>query len=138
MSTSIVSSVAFPGNTASESDKIKDAIVGSGIPSMAHVRAITPAIPVVIEQTSALVIGGGAANDSYLLSIIILLNGTAVTATVAGFEDEDGDAKSIVFTGSTTADVAINLGAGLINTKGALTVTASVADKVIVNYWPVV
>ena len=106
--------------------------------SVAHARAITPALPVVVEQTTALVVGGGSANDTYLLGMVILANATAVTIAVAGFGDEDGDAKTMTFTGSTTVDTVINFGCGLLNTKGPLTVTASVGDKSIINYWPAV
>lgn len=135
MTTSIVSSIANPSRTETQENKILSNMVGTSTPSIAYARTITPSIPVVVEQTTALVIGGSAANTAYLLGIIILANGTAVTVDVAGFEDEDGDAKTIRFTGSTTVDTVVNFGTGLLNTKGALTVTSSVADKAIILYW---
>lgn len=138
MTTSIVSSVAIAGETDTQENKILSNMIGTSTPSIAHARALTPSIPVVVEQTTALIIGGSAANTAYLLGIIILANGTAVTVDVAGFEDEDGDAKTIRFTGSTTADVVLNFGSGILNTKGALTVTSSVADKAIILYWAAV
>ena len=76
------------------------------------------------------VAAGGVANDSILVGIVIQANGTAVTATVAGFQDEAGAAQNTVFTGSTTTSTFIPVGA--LNDKGVLTITASVADKVIV------
>lgn len=92
--------------------------------------------PVVLTSISAVDIGGStAANDTHLMGIIILANGTAVTAAVAGFGNESGTAKTVTFTGSTTADVFVNLsGLALLNTKAKLSVTASVADKVVVLY----
>ena len=119
-----------------EDQVLRDAFVGIANPSYAHVRTIQPALPVVVEQTSALTIGGGSANDTYLLGIVILANAVAVTVAVTGMADEDGDAKTITFTGSTTVDTVIRFGSGLLNTKAAWTVTASVADKAIINYWP--
>lgn len=113
-----------------------DAQVGRNNPSYAHDRNITPAIPVVLGTTSATVVGGGSASDTYLLQVTLLKNATAVTVTLGGFQDHAGAAKSVVLTGSTSEDTVLAFGAGLLNTKGALTVTASVADKVIVSYWP--
>lgn len=72
---------------------------------------------------------GGVAADTILVGIIIMANGTAVTATIAGFLDEGAAARSIVLTGSTTESRMYPLGS--IN-AAALTVTASVADKVVV------
>jgi hypothetical protein len=73
----------------------------------------------------------GAANDTILNGIKIASNATAVTVTVTGFRDQTGAAASIVFTGSTTADTWVPL--GWLNTQGPLTVTASVASKVVVE-----
>lgn len=91
--------------------------------------------PVVLTALTATTIGGGVADDTLLMGLIIILNATAVTATVAGFENEGATAKSIIFTGATATDTVISFGSkGLRNTKGALTVTPSIADKVIVLY----
>jgi len=94
---------------------------------------------ILLEQTSALTLNDGVANDTLFMGVVILHNAAAVTATIGGFDDEDGDAAPIVFTGNATAatpsDVSINFGGmGLINDGGAFTVTASVADKVLVMY----
>jgi len=89
----------------------------------------------VVEQTTALTLGDAAAKKAALYGFSILLNGTAVTLQVAGFKDEDGDAKTLTFTGSTTVDTHVSFGGnGLVADAGALIVTASVADKVIVHW----
>lgn len=96
----------------------------------------TEVIPVVLGVITAVAIGGSTiADDRHLMGLVILANATAVTATVAGFQDEAGTAKSVVFTGSTSVDTFIPFaGLGLRNNKGVLQVTASVADKVVVLY----
>lgn len=77
---------------------------------------------------------GGVAGDTVLVGLYILQNATSVTATVAGFADETGAAANLVFSGDTAAlDAASRfIPIGAVNSKGALTITASVADKVIV------
>ena len=99
----------------------------------AYLKTYTPTNVTVVEQTSALTIGAGAAGDTHLLGLLLILNAGPATVAVTGWEDEDGDAKTITFTGSTTADVYIDwAGLGLINSKAAYTVTATVADTVLV------
>ena len=89
----------------------------------------------VVEQTTALALGPAGANKSALYGLTILLNASAVTVDVAGFLDEDGEAKTLRFTGSTTVDTNINFGGnGLIATGGTLTVTSSVADKALIHW----
>ena len=89
----------------------------------------------VIDGTSAVTLGGGVANDALLLGVVILANGTAVTATIGGFykrNDSNAEAaQAFVLTGLTTVDTVVNFGNGLRNMAGALTVTASVDEKVI-------
>jgi len=79
---------------------------------------------------------GGSAGDSALYSIYIFANGSAVTLTVAGMQGEDGSARNLVFTGSTTVDTKIDFMYPLVNSKAAMTLTASVADKVLVVVGP--
>lgn len=78
---------------------------------------------------------GGNANDTRLVQVVILLNASAVTLTIAGFRGEDGTARNVVLTGSTTVDTVYNF-PGLKNSAGAMTLTASVADKVLVSVMP--
>lgn len=85
----------------------------------------------VVEQTTALTLA--SAGEGNLFGMTILLNAAAVTVDVTGFVDEDGDAKTLRFTGSTTADVHVNFPYPLY-APGALTVTSSVADKAVI-YW---
>lgn len=79
---------------------------------------------------------GGAAGDTLLMGVTILKNAGPATLTVVGFKGEDGTARSIVLSGSTTADTVYNFGAGLRNTGAAMTLTASVADAVLVSLQP--
>jgi len=76
-------------------------------------------------------LGGGQPNDTILNGIKIAQNATAVTVTLTGFRDHTGAPASIVFTGSTTQDTWLPL--GWLNTQAALTATASVSGKVIVE-----
>lgn len=98
--------------------------------------------PRLLHGTSAVnvtagVIGGpgGVANDTRLVQVVILLNAAAVTLTIVGFRDETGAARNVVLTGSTSADTVYNF-PGLKNSAGAMTLTASVADKVLVSVTP--
>lgn len=79
---------------------------------------------------------GGSAGDSLLVSVLILKGAVAATLTVGGFRGEDGTARNVVLTGQTASDTVYNFGAGLRNTGGAMTLTASVADLVLVGVQP--
>ena len=88
----------------------------------------------VVEQTTALALGPAGAGKAVLYGMTILLSDTAVTVDVDGFVNENGDAKTLRFTGS-TVDTHIQFGGnGLIATGGTLTVTASVADKSLIHW----
>ena len=81
----------------------------------------------IIGKTSDVTIGGGVANDTKLIGIIITkaLTGTLV---ITGFADSDGTAKNFTFPAATAAGV-IDFG-GALNSAGALTVTCTnVADR---------
>jgi len=96
-----------------------------------------PGVPTILSVTTAVTFtkglpgGSGGISDTILNGIKIAQNGAAVTVTLTGFRKEDGTAASIVFTGSTTTDTWVPL--GWLNTVGPLTVTASVASKVVVE-----
>jgi len=77
---------------------------------------------------------GGVANDSILTYVYIPQATTAITLTVAGFQDEAGNAVSLVFEGDTTQDMEFH--PHIVNSKGAMTLTASVASKVLVGTRP--
>jgi hypothetical protein len=73
----------------------------------------------------------GVAGDTHFLGCKILANGTPVTLTVTGMADETGSAASDVYTGSASADTYFGLnGLALVNDFAAMTLQASVADKV--------
>lgn len=96
-----------------------------------------PGTPTLLSVTTAVTFtagapgGSGKAGDTILNGVKIAQNGTAVTVTVSGFRNDAGASASIVFTGSTTADTWVPL--GWLNTYGPLQVTASVANKVVVE-----
>jgi hypothetical protein len=100
-----------------------------------HCVVIPIAKLTIISTTSAVTIGGGVADDTYLIGIRVLaaLTGTCV---VAGFSDSAGAAQS--FTLPATFVGAIDLG-GVKNSAGALTITCSNASDdnlVLVRWWP--
>jgi hypothetical protein len=72
----------------------------------------------------------GQPRDTVLEGVYIVQNGTAVTLTIVGFDDNTGTAASLVLTGSTTVDTNITFPAPLFNDFAAFTFTASVAAKV--------
>lgn len=88
----------------------------------------------VISKTTAVTIGGGAANDTQLFGIHIY-NTLTGTCVITGFADSDGAAQSITIPATTTARF-IDFG-DAINTAGALTVTCSNAadDNLVAVLW---
>lgn len=103
--------------------------------SKGHCVIVDAANLAVISKTSAVTIGGGVANDTYLKRVIVLaaLTGTCV---FTGFADSDGVAQS--FTIPATFVGERNFG-GAKNSAGALTVTCSNASDdnlVLVEWWP--
>ena len=99
--------------------------------------------PRLLHATSALNVSRGqigsafAGNqgDTQLLQVIILKNAGPATLTIAGFRGEDNTARNIVLTGSASADTVYNF-AGLRNSGGPMTLTASVADTSLVAMAP--
>lgn len=88
----------------------------------------------VISATSAQTIGGGAAGDTHLMYIRILVALTG-TCVVAGFADGAGTAQSFTLPASTAiGDYNFH---GAVNTAGAMTVTCSNAaeDNNVLIFW---
>ncbi len=87
----------------------------------------------VISKTTAVTIGGGAANDTRLMGLLIT---TALTGTcvIAGFADSDGNNQSITLP---AGSVGFRDFLGAINSAGALTVTCSNAadDNLVSVLW---
>ncbi len=75
----------------------------------------------VISKTTACTIGGGQADDTILVGVVVLaaLTGTCV---ITGLVDSDGTAQSITIP---AAFVGTRDFFGMINSAGALTVTCS-------------
>ena len=87
----------------------------------------------VISKTTAVTIGGGAANDTRLIGLFITaaLTGTCV---IAGFADSDGAAQSITLP---VGSVGFKDFGGALNSAGALTITCSTAgdDNFVSALW---
>ena len=103
--------------------------------SNGHCVIVDAANLAVISKTSAVTIGGGVANDTYLKRVIVLaaLTGTCV---FTGFADSDGVAQSFTIPSAFVGER--NFG-GAKNSAGALTVTCSNASDdnlVLVEWWP--
>ena len=71
-------------------------------PTKSYTAVRVEAKVAIISKTTAVTIGGGAANDTHLIAILITkaLTGTCV---VTGFADSDGSAKSLTFPAATPA-----------------------------------
>ena len=91
----------------------------------------------ILDGTSAVPIGGGAANDTHLMGVLIPKNAGPATCTLTGFgKTTDGinyTAKSILLTGSTADDRYFDFG-GALNNVGALTAQGSV-DEIVTVFW---
>lgn len=103
--------------------------------SKGHCVIVDAANLAVISKTTAVTIGGGVANDTYLKRVIVLaaLTGTCV---FTGFADSDGVAQSFTIPSAFVGER--NFG-GAKNSAGALTVTCSNASDdnlVLVEWWP--
>ena len=105
-----------------------------GSPTNAYLVARPESNLSVISKTTAVTIGGGAANDTHLIGLVITaaLTGTCV---ITGFADSDGAAQSITLPVGTTAGFKDFFGAK--NSAGALTITCSAAgdDNFVSALW---
>lgn len=99
-----------------------------------------PAVPTVLSVATAVNFSkgvpgtAGVANDTLVLAVTILLNAAAVTLTFnSGFRDETKaqNTTAYILTGSTGVDTHYLL--NWLNSAGPLQVTASVANKVIIE-----
>lgn len=114
-------------------------VLMAGEPGSGQTLAINrTAETTIIDGVAAITLGSGVANDAVLEGILILANATAVTATIGGLFKRDSAgtevAQALVLTGSTTEDKLFAFPAGMRNKAGALTITASVDEKV-VAFW---
>lgn len=87
----------------------------------------------IISKTTAVTIGGGLANDTHLMGLLIH---TALTGTcaIAGFADSDGVAQTYTLP---IGSVGYKDFLGAINSAGALTITCSTAgdDNFVMVLW---
>lgn len=87
----------------------------------------------IISKTTAVTIGGGVANDTHLMGLMIH---TALTGTCAitGFADSDGAAQTYTLP---AGSVGYKDFLGAINSAGALTITCSSAsdDNLVLVLW---
>jgi hypothetical protein len=99
-------------------------------PRLLHVTTAVTVAAGNISSTGAAV---GAIGDTLLLGVVILAGAGPATLTIVGFKGEDGTARNVLLTGAVATDTVYNFGTGLRNTGAAMTLTASVADKVLVS-----
>ena len=87
----------------------------------------------IISKTTAVTIGGGVANDTHLMGLMIH---TALTGTCAitGFADSDGAAQTYTLP---AGSVGYKDFLGATNSAGALTITCSNAsdDNLVMGLW---
>ena len=87
----------------------------------------------IISKTTAVTIGGGVANDTHLMGLMIhtALTGTCV---ITGFADSDGTAQSYTLP---VGSVGYKDFLGALNSAGALTLTCSNAsdDNLVLVLW---
>jgi hypothetical protein len=87
----------------------------------------------IISKTTAVTIGGGAANDTHLMGLYIH---TALTGTCAitGFADSDAAAQTFTIPAGAVGEFDFK---GSINSAGALTITCSNAgdDNKVAVFW---
>lgn len=104
---------------------LPDALAGERLadqPDKSYTAVGQEANLTVISAQTAVTIGGGVANDTHLMGVVITVALTG-TCVITGFADQLGNAKSITFPAGTRADVYPLYGA--LNTAGALTVTCA-------------
>ena len=87
----------------------------------------------VISTTSAVMLGGGVANDAHFMGLYIH-TALAGTCVITGFADETGAAKSVTLPAATVGFVNFF---GAKNAAGALTITCSTAgdDDKVTAFW---
>lgn len=139
-----------PGNVQVPYESLYTLLAGEKLPNSqpngyldTGTQANTPTLLHAISANAVnagLVLSGtgtpGTIGDSRLCKVIILKNAGPATLTIVGFGGEDGTPRSVVLTGSTTADTTYDWGAGWVNSAAAMTLTASVADVILVSTRP--
>lgn len=127
---------AIEGTVDSVQTSLATAIAGERNPSSATASYLVvrqEANLSIISKTTAVTIGGGAANDTHLMGLMI---STALTGTCAitGFADSDGTAQTYTLP---AASVGFKDFFGAINSAGALTITCSNAsdDNLVAVLW---
>jgi hypothetical protein len=105
-----------------------------GVAGKDYCNTLTEAKVSIISKTTAVTIGAGAANDTFLLGILTT-QALAGTCVITGFADSDGTAQSYTLPAATPAGFKSFIGAK--NSAGALTVTCSNAgdDNVPMIFW---
>lgn len=104
---------------------LPDALAGERLndqASKSYLAVRQEATLTVISAQTTVTIGGGVANDTHLMAVVITVALTG-SCVITGFADHLGNAKSVTFPAATRADVYPLYGA--LNEAGALTVTCS-------------
>lgn len=103
----------------------------AGFTSVDNVHATQLAVITLLQcQAGKIGITAGAARDTSLFGVYIVLNGTAVNVLIGGLLDTNGAAANLSITGVTTQDYFWMPPAPILNENGAFTFQASVAAKV--------
>lgn len=131
----IVSGLSTPIRATQDAAHVYEAAVlaGEEIPASVHgsvLRVVQACNLSIISKTAAVIIGGGNANDTRLMGILITaaLTGTCV---INGFADSDGTAQTITLPVGTVGFINF---LGAINSAGALSITcANAADDNLVS-----
>lgn len=115
---------------------LPDALAGERLidqPTKSYMAVRVEANVAIISKTTAVTIGGGVANDTHLMGILIH---TALTGTCAitGFADSDGAAQTYTLP---AGSVGYKDFLGALNSAGALTITCSNAsdDNLVMVLW---
>lgn len=127
---------AVVGSDGAIFTKEQGLLAGEELPSSATnsvLRVVQACNMSIISKTTTVTIGGGTANDTRLMGVLIsaALTGTCV---IAGFADSDGTAQSYTLP---AASVGFRDFLGAINSAGALTFTCSNAadDNLVAVFW---
>lgn len=115
---------------------LPDALAGERLadqPDKSYMAVRQEANASIISKTTAVTIGGGVANDTHLMGLMIhtALTGTCV---ITGFADSDGAAQSYTLP---AGSVGYKDFLGALNSAGALTLTCSNAsdDNLVMVLW---
>ena len=107
-----------------------------GNAASSYIRAVGRANGTIVNTTSQITIGGGAASDT-MLRRVVATKTTAGTISITGFQDQSASAATLVFPAALPAG-SYDMG-DAVNSAGALKVTlgdTSDVSRVIISWLP--